>query len=146
LKSSNFGFFNYNHLINLVNFYFATFSTNSSHQGLQFLSNWDTITVIMFKRICLIIMLLDLNHFGITQNLHWKLQSLQTLYMYIVNANWQIFLWPIILVIAKGIPNVRVCFDITSFHISWFKWCNKKEAKLLVFNKEAHKLTSNFNM
>jgi hypothetical protein len=69
-------------------------------------------------------MLLDLNHFGeslalkyVVPNLHWKLQALQILYMNIVNADWQIFLSPILLVIAKWIPNVRVCFDITSFHI-----------------------------
>ncbi len=129
MKSSNLWFFNYDHLINLVNFHFTTFSTNSSHQGLQFLSNWDTIIIIMFKKNSLMIMLLDLNHFGVTHNLHWKLQSSQTLYMYIVNANWQIFLLPILLVIAKWIPNVRVCFDITSFHIGWFKWCNKKKEK-----------------
>ncbi len=31
-------------LSNMVDFHFAMFSTNSNHQGLQFLSNWDTIT------------------------------------------------------------------------------------------------------
>jgi hypothetical protein len=35
----------------------------------------------------LIIMLLDLNHFGVTHNLHGKLQSLHILYMNIANAN-----------------------------------------------------------
>ncbi len=77
------------------------------------------------------IMMLNLNHFGVTLNLHSKLQSLQILYMNIVNADWQIFLSPILLVIAKWIPNVRLCFDITSFHISWFKWCNEKARKVI---------------
>ncbi len=76
-------------------------------------------------------MLLNLNHFGVTRNLHWKLQSLQILYMNIVNANWEIFLSPILLVIAKWIPSVRVCFDITSFHIGLFKWCNEKASKVI---------------
>ncbi len=76
-------------------------------------------------------MLLDLNHFGVTHNLHWKLQSLQILYMNKVNGNWQFFLSPILLVIAKWIPNVRVCFDITSFHIGWFKWCIEKASKII---------------
>ncbi len=28
----------------MVDFHFAMFSTNSKHQGLQFLSNWATVT------------------------------------------------------------------------------------------------------
>ncbi len=91
-------------------------------------------------------MLLDLDHFTVTPNLHWKLQTLYILYVNIVNADWQIFLSPILLVIAKWVPKVRVCFDITSFHIYRFKFCNGKQAKWLVFNKEPHKLMSNFNM
>ncbi len=79
----------------------------------------------------LIIMLLDLNHFGVTHNLRWKLQLLHILHMNIANANWQIFLSPILLVIGKWIPNVRLCFDITSFHIGWFKWCNEKASKII---------------
>ncbi len=76
-------------------------------------------------------MFLNLNHFGVTRNLHWKLQSLQILYVNIVTVDWQIFMSPILLVIAKWIPNVRVCFDITSIHIGWFKWCNEKASKVI---------------
>jgi len=36
-------------LFNLVDFHFVMFSTNSNHQGLQFLSNWDTITRIFYN-------------------------------------------------------------------------------------------------
>ncbi len=91
-------------------------------------------------------MLLDIDYFRVTHNLHWKLQTLYILYVNKVNANSQIFLSPILLVIAKWVPNVRICFDITSFHIDKFQRCNGKQAKWLVVNKEPHKLISNFNM
>ncbi len=90
----------------------------------------------------LIMMLLDLNHFGVTHNLHWKLQSLHILYMNIANANWQISLSLDLLLIAKWIPNVKVFLISLCFVSVDLNDTMKKQAKLLVPNKEAEQGSS----
>ncbi len=100
----------------MVDSHFAMFSTNSKHQGLQFLSNWDTITREFFN-----------NYFVGFRPFYIYIQSTlkvsNLIYSICEHSQCQLTNFPFAnsTCYNKVSPTVRVCFDITSFHMDRFK-------------------------